>query len=412
MSVIEKALFNYFKKYPLAPKTTIGVAVSGGADSLCLACHLTAYAKKNHLILKAVTVDHGLRPESKVEAKSVHTLLTSWGIEHTTLLWKGLKPKTHIEETARKKRYELIQNWAEKNRIQHLFLAHHSGDQAETFWIRLAHGSGADGLSAMSDHTKSNNLILCRPFLGLSKTVLENDLKKKHITWFCDSMNEDESYERVRWRKRQNELSKWGLTPDLLGRMTSRFARIKHALDFYTNRFVSALVDLSPKGFATIQEQAFLSLPTEIRLRVLKKSIEIIAGDQKSVPLESLERWVTSFPTRSTFGGCVIIRQKGLLFIAREAVRMEPSKDIPPQKLISWDRFTVMASCPIQIRAGSSDKELPLPVRKSIPEIYSVRPLQTVFTTDTKKELEKKFAFEYKKDQRFVFISFEGKNED
>ena len=409
MSVIEKALSDFFQKHPVTPRSTIGVAVSGGADSLCLAFHLGVYARKNRLILKAVTVDHKLRPESKAEAQGVHTLLTSWGIDHTTLSWLGPKPKTHIEEKAREKRYDLIQKWAAQNQIKNLFLAHHAGDQAETFWIRLAHGSGADGLSAMTEQSESADLTLCRPFLGLSKATLENDLKKRHISWFHDAMNEDESYERVRWRNRQNQLSEWGLTPALLGRTTNRFARIRQALDFYTNRFVSALLDLSPKGFISVQEQAFFSLPDEIRLRVLKKALEIVASDSRSISLESLERWLSLQPKKATLSGCILVRQGGILFVAREASRMSAEKKILPHQWTRWDRFMILASDPVRMKAGSDDTSLPFSIRQSIPCPVSKVPVHTLFRIGVKKELEKKFAFEYKKNQHIVFISFEGK---
>ena len=409
MSVIEKALSDYFRKYPILSGSTIGVAVSGGADSFCLALHLAAFARKNHLTLKAVTIDHNLRPESKNEAQGVHKTLSSWGIDHTTLLWTGPKPKTHIEERAREKRYSLIQKWAQENQIKHIFLAHHQGDQAETFWIRLAHGSGADGLAAMTPKSESNGLFLCRPFLGLTKTILENDLKKRHISWYHDSMNDDESYERVRWRKRQKQLTDWGLSPALLGRITDRFSRIRQALDFYTDRFMTALLDLSPKGFATIQEQAFLSLPDEIRLRVLKRALEIISAVSRTVSLESLEHWLTLFPKKATLAGCVLVRQNGLLFIARETSRISAPKRILPDKWIPWDRFMVLTSTPVEIRAGDNDKSLPFPVRQSIPNIISKCPIHIQFVTGAKKELEKKFAFEYKKNRNLVFILFEGK---
>ena len=409
MSVIEKALTDYFQKYPVLSGTTIGVAVSGGADSLCLTLHLAAYAQSHRLILKAVTVDHGLRPESGFEAQSVHDLLTSRGIEHTTLLWTGPKPKTHLEEKAREKRYSLIQKWAYENGIKYLFLAHHLRDQAETFWIRLTHGSGADGLSAMSDQTPSANLILCRPFLNLSKTVLETDLKKRHISWFHDSMNDDESYERVRWRNRQKQLSEWGLTPPLLGHLTNRLFRIRQALDFYTDRFIDALPDISPKGFATLQEQAFFSLPDEIRLRVLKKILEIISLGTNAISLESLERWLSLLPRKATLAGCILTRQGGNLFISREVKRLSHPKKIPANKWTHWDRFNILTSCPVQIQAGSDDRTLPFSVRQSIPSILTEYPVQIQFMTGTKKELEKKFAFEYKKDHHIVIISFEGK---
>ena len=82
----------------------IAVAVSGGADSLCLTLLLKTWTDQKGISLLAFTVDHRLRPESKQEAHTVHQQLQALGICHKILVWQEEKPKTHVEESARSSR--------------------------------------------------------------------------------------------------------------------------------------------------------------------------------------------------------------------------------------------------------------------------------------------------------------------
>ena len=393
--MIDDALNTFFKMYPIVPGTPVGVAVSGGADSLCLALHLVTYAKRYRLKLYAATVDHKLRSESSDEADFVHRILSQYHVEHTTLVWTGPKPRTHLEEKAREKRYNLLQSWCREKGIHHLFLAHHAGDQAETFWARLARGSGVNGLSAMTAQSHRQEIILCRPFLTVDKEDILADLKQKKIQWVTDSMNSDDSYERVRWRKRQSQLSAFGLTPEVIGKTAFRLNRVRQAMDFYTRRFEQALADVDPRGYMTISLSALNAVPMEIQLRVLLNGIKRISG----IPLLSLdgiERWLVRRPKQITLGGCILLQQQGLLFIARESARMEKVKMIPAHQPTDWDRFRVLSSCPVQIQAGNDDKTIPFAVRQSIPNIITDSSVSVSFMMETQKELEKKFSLDYK----------------
>ena len=178
---LEKNLNDWMENnFPLGINK-IAVAVSGGADSLCLTMLLKKWAKEHKVELMAFTINHGLRKEAAKEAEAVHNLLQKKGIKHQTLLWKGTKPKTGIEEKARIARYELLQKACLKEKISYLFLAHHLEDQVETFWSRLAHGSGPDGLSGMSDASVLGQLYLMRPLLKEKKSDLVNYLKKNKL---------------------------------------------------------------------------------------------------------------------------------------------------------------------------------------------------------------------------------------
>ena len=98
-------------------KEKVSVAVSGGADSLCLTLMLHEYCKKQGIELKALTVDHQIRKESSKEAKEVHKFLKKQGIQHEILLNKEKIGQTKVEEQARSIRYQLLTDYCKKNNI-------------------------------------------------------------------------------------------------------------------------------------------------------------------------------------------------------------------------------------------------------------------------------------------------------
>src|SRR5690606_28898682 len=123
-------------------------------DSMALALLLAHWAGGRNVTLHALTVDHDLRDASVDEALQVERWMNAAGIPHTTLRWEDgrayrARPGS-AQEAARDARYELMLNWCAENGASHLFLAHHADDQAETFLMRLARGSGVDGLAAMA----------------------------------------------------------------------------------------------------------------------------------------------------------------------------------------------------------------------------------------------------------------------
>src|SRR6476646_5114047 len=131
----------------IAPDAAVGIAVSGGPDSLALLL-LSAAARPGRVA--AATVDHQLRPESRTEAEMVADVCERLGIPHAILSvqWDE-KPATAVQERARAARYALLGGWIEERNLRGLVTAHHLDDQAETLLMRLNRGSGARGLAGM-----------------------------------------------------------------------------------------------------------------------------------------------------------------------------------------------------------------------------------------------------------------------
>ena len=119
------------------------VAISGGRDSMALACLSAEYARNNDAHVLALIVDHGLRENSKEEAAQTVKWCEALGLEAKLLRWEGEKPTSQIQEQARAARYRLLASACNEAGVDTLMTAHSADDQAETVFMRLARGASA-----------------------------------------------------------------------------------------------------------------------------------------------------------------------------------------------------------------------------------------------------------------------------
>ena len=180
----------------------LGVAVSGGPDSLALM--LLAHAAMPGKVW-AATVDHGLRPESAAEAAFVARVCADLGIPHATLPVRVAAGNTQAQ--ARKARYEALGTHFASERVLTFATAHHADDQAETLLMRLNRGSGLAGLagvrpwSIFSPQEVIAEMLLLRPLLGWRRGELAAVVRSAGIEAVDDPSNSDDAYDRVRMRK-------------------------------------------------------------------------------------------------------------------------------------------------------------------------------------------------------------------
>ena len=238
-----------------------------------------------------------------------------------------MKPVTRVQETARAKRYDLLTAHARRIGAEALVLAHHADDQAETLLMRMAAGSGPEGLSGMRALSPREGLVFVRPFLGVAKAELVATAQARGWEWHEDPSNQQERFERVRVRQVKALRDALGLTSKRLGRLAQRLQRQQEAIDQMVADSWTRLArsEAGHIGF----EREFWSLPPEIRLRLLAKGLEILrpAVTVRLERLETVEAVLhasaqAGLKARRTLGGCVLsITLKADVILTVESAR-------------------------------------------------------------------------------------------
>lgn len=211
---------------PPTPDARLGLAVSGGPDSLAL---LLLAAEAYPGAVAAITVDHGLRPEAADEANHVASICATLDVPHTTQT--PAQPITgNIQSAARTARYALMEDWSERENLHWIATAHHADDQLETVLMRLMRGSGIDGLSAI----RPVNGKIIRPLLGVRKAELVRHVESCGLKAVADPSNEDDAFDRVRLRTALTHFPDFD--PDRLARSLMATRESSQALGWVVER--------------------------------------------------------------------------------------------------------------------------------------------------------------------------------
>ncbi len=349
---------------PVSAEPAIGIAVSGGPDSLALMllAHAWAHAAQNPPAIFIYSLDHGLRPEARAEVDMVLKIAADLGLAARGLVWDGDKPETGISEAARQARYRLIGAAMRKDGVNLLLTAHHRMDQAETVLMRLAHGSGIEGLKAMTPFSNVEGISIFRPLLDVEPASLAAIVEQAGLKAAQDPSNDDNAYERVRWRKLLPLLAEEGLDSAALSRFAVRMAEADNALAQMADAAFEELVRLDGFGAASLPSAALRTLSPAIGRRVLGRVLNIVGGRQKPRALGQIERLYdqiiqNNLHRAATLLGAVIRIKGETLTISREPGRALPEEQaLPPQSELIWDeRFRITNLSDIALLAGATD---------------------------------------------------------
>ena len=253
------------------PDAQVGIAVSGGPDSLALL--LLARAARPGQV-EAATVDHGLRPGSAAEAAMVADLCGQLGVAHRILLadWPE-PPTTNVQASARAMRYRLLNQWAIERGLGAVATAHHADDQAETLLMRLLRGSGVGGLGGTRrKRALSEEVLLVRPLLGWRKSGLEALVSGAGLAPVDDPSNRDPKHDRSRIRKLLRS-AEW-LDPARLAASASAIRDADEAIDW-------ALAPLIESRIRRDRDALIIDpsdLPRELRRRLLLAAFAELAA--------------------------------------------------------------------------------------------------------------------------------------
>jgi len=301
---------------PFEADPHLAVAVSGGGDSMALCLLADAWARARGGKVSALTVDHGLRPESAVEAAMTGRWLGSRGIDHHILCRQGPKPLSGIQEAAREARYDLMCAWAGEAGVLHLLVAHTVEDQAETFLLRLERGSGIDGLSAMAAVRETPFVRLVRPLLGASRERLRDTLKVMDQDWIEDPANLDARYARTHLRAAVRALAGRGLNPERLAAIAKGMGHLRMTMEDAVSSLLAQCCAICPAGYAYVDGTVLARAAPEASLRALARILGCIG--RKAYPprrekLEFLHGLIIggTFSSARTLAGCRILPPSG-----------------------------------------------------------------------------------------------------
>ncbi|EDQ04983.1 tRNA(Ile)-lysidine synthase [Sulfitobacter indolifex] len=297
----------------------LGVAVSGGGDSMALLSLLHGLCAAAGTQLEAVTVDHGLRPEAATEAAFVAHHAGALGLPHETLQWRGWDGQGNLQNAAREARYRLMADWAARRDLPCIALGHTADDQAETVLMRLARRSGVDGLSAMAPQSRRHGVTWLRPLLFARRESLRDYLRRAGLEWVDDPSNDDPRYARIQTRQSLAALDPLGIDVETLAEVASNMATARDALERQTERAAGDILRMEG-GALVMRSEAFFAEPEEIRRRLMIRALGKISGSAYSPrrgPVAALIAGLAEGQA-ATLDGCQALVRRGEIWLFRE----------------------------------------------------------------------------------------------
>lgn len=321
----------------------IGLAVSGGGDSMALLYLAHNWTHTYGVRLWVVTVDHGLRPESAREADMVAQECAALGWPHTTVRWHW-NGAGNVQAAARHARLSLIDRW--RGELRHVLFAHTQDDQAETVLMRLMRGSGVDGLSGMSRarkvaphavdvpvlssdqmtgdapsrHNVKPGYQVLRPCLDMERAELRHYLTVLKGRWVDDPTNDNRDYDRVRVRHLLTLFRDEGLSSEVLSNTARRMARARAGLTARLVDAVRALLSDAPLGQLRVDRDGFAALDDETRMRLLAAGLRYVTASEYRPRAASTEALLDQILSGAggTLHGAEVLVEKAHIRISRE----------------------------------------------------------------------------------------------
>ena len=248
-NLIPSLLAHIQKDELLRPGDRVGVAVSGGADSVALLLLLLELREKLGIVLSVVHFNHKLRGKaSDADEKFVAKLAAKHKLEFhcgsADVATKAKKDRANLEDAARRARYDYFRSLVDSGNCSHIAVAHTADDQAETVLAHILRGTGLAGLSAI--HPVAGPVI--RPLLGVRRSELRVYLRRRKQAWREDLTNRDTRRMRARIRKKLLPLLEKQFQPNIVEHLATlaELAREDEA-------FLEALVE---KRMATVVQQS------------------------------------------------------------------------------------------------------------------------------------------------------------
>lgn len=289
---MQKKMEQYIEQHHMVSAgDKIIVGVSGGADSMCLLCVLQNYQKKVDFQLVAVHVNHMLRGEAAdadeafVEAYCREKQIP-YECFHVPVDTLAKEKKLSTEEAGRIARRDAFVRAKEMHGANKIALAHHRNDNAETFLLNLARGSGLDGLCGI----RPVNGEYIRPLLCVKREEVERYLEEQGIAYCSDASNSEDIYTRNRVRNHVIPYLETEVNAKCVDHMQSameELREIKEYLDMQTQRLEEMYIRQEQEGL--LISEAVMKEPQLMQNRILRKGLIRFAQREKDIESKHVE---------------------------------------------------------------------------------------------------------------------------
>ena len=314
-------IYNKFESN-LPVKKNFVVAVSGGPDSLALSFLAKIYSIKKSIDVKYFIVDHKLRKNSTLEARTVQKKLKNFSIKLNILIWKGAKPKKNIQSIAREKRYKLLIDASKKHKIQNILLGHHLDDLFENFFIRILRGSGLNGLVSLDQKSKVAKINLLRPLLNFDKKDLIYISKYVFGSFVEDPSNKNDKFKRVRIRNFLKQLENEGLDRYKFLLTIKNLKSANESINFYIKENLKHNISFLEKKKSIILKQDFFNHSREVIFRSFTEVIKMVGKKYYPVRGKKVDKIISEINSKASFkvtlGGCIIKKVNQTIILSKE----------------------------------------------------------------------------------------------
>lgn len=315
---------------PFEPRAHLAVAVSGGADSMALALLARDWTSRHEGTVLALTVDHGLRAESSIEAGVTLGWLAALGIPGRKLTATDLPRGPALAERARDARYRLLLDTCAAEGIPHLLLGHHRSDQVETVMMRALSSSTARGLAGMPALLETRFVRLLRPLLDVAPECLRRFLTARGVGWAEDPSNRDPAALRARLRQARADPSGTSEGSRSVALAARQAGEHRAARDRSIAQTLARRATIRPEGYAVLT-------PGAIDPEALAALLRTISGSPHAPPIDRVAALARALGP-ATLGGVRIVPAGRLgpgWLIVRERRAMEAAVAARPDAV--WD---------------------------------------------------------------------------
>jgi tRNA(Ile)-lysidine synthase len=276
---VHERLIAYIRRHDLMRAgNRVGVAVSGGADSVALLRLLLDVREHLGLVLGVVHFNHKLRgAESEADEQFVRDLAGSYDLEFfcdsADTRAHAATRKCGTEAAARELRYGFFQRLIQQQRLSCIATAHSLDDQAETVLLRLLRGAGTRGLAGIYPQVTQTGGSIVRPLLEFRRAQLRHYLRRSSQAWREDATNQDVSFARN--RVRQEVMPKLHELNPALEQVLSETAEIaREEEDFWQQEITRRMPDCLDARGSTLDLKKLAVMPLALQRRMMRAFAE------------------------------------------------------------------------------------------------------------------------------------------